>query len=99
SAQAAAEAAAFVLCARQGALSGGFKSHPSPARGTASRTARVFIVMNEASAQRVPSLSNVAIRSGTSTKSAEPGVEIFSTKETIDFFATPSFQEVKGSSA
>jgi hypothetical protein len=47
--------------------------------------------------QRVPLLSEVAMRSGTGTKSGETGFVTFSTKAIIDFFATPSFQDGSGS--
>src|SRR4029077_10385048 len=49
------------------------------------------------SAQRVPSLSNVAMRSATGTKSGEPDLVVFVTNSTMDFFAGPSFQEGNGS--
>src|SRR5216684_3205147 len=47
---------------------------------------------------RVPSLSKVAMRSGTGTKSGEPGLVTFSTKAMMDCFAGPSFHDGKGSS-
>ena len=48
---------------------------------------------------RVPSLSNVAMRSGTGTKSGEPSFVTFSTKATIAFFGAVSFHEGSGSAA
>jgi hypothetical protein len=45
----------------------------------------------------VPSLSKTAMRSGTCTKSGEPGFVTFATNSTIAFFADPSFHEDKGS--
>jgi hypothetical protein len=47
----------------------------------------------------VPSLSKVAMRSGTGTKSGEPGLVTFSTKVMMDCLAGPSFHEGNGSSA
>src|SRR4029077_1315417 len=47
--------------------------------------------------QSVPSLSNVAIRSGGGTKSGEPSFVTFSTKETMACLAGPSFHEGSGS--
>ena len=47
--------------------------------------------------QSVPSLSNVAMRSATGTKSGEPSLVTFSTKATIAFFGAVSFQEGSGS--
>src|SRR6266436_2866694 len=47
---------------------------------------------------RVPSLSKVAMRSGTGTKCGEPGLVTFSTKAMMDCFAGPSFHDGKGSS-
>ncbi len=49
--------------------------------------------------QSVPSLSNVAMRSGTGTKSGEPGLVTFSTKVTMACFAVVSFHEGNGSAA
>ena len=49
--------------------------------------------------QSVPSLSNVAIRSGTGTKSGEPSLVTFSTKATMAFLGAVSFQEGSGSCA
>jgi hypothetical protein len=49
------------------------------------------------SAQSVPSLSNVAIRSRSGTKSAPPGFVTRPTNSTIAFFDAPSFQEGSGS--
>jgi hypothetical protein len=49
------------------------------------------------SAHSVPSLSNVAMRASTGTKSAPPGVVTRGTKSVIDFFTGPSFQEGRGS--
>jgi hypothetical protein len=37
------------------------------------------------------------MRSGTGTKSGEPGVVTFVTNSTMDFFAAPSFHEGNGS--
>src|SRR5882672_1524883 len=51
------------------------------------------------SAQSVPSLSNVAMRSLTGTKSDEPTFVTFVTNSTIDFLAAPSFQEGRESPA
>jgi hypothetical protein len=51
------------------------------------------------SAQSVPSLSKVAMRSAGGTKSTEPSVVTFPTKATIDIFAAPSFQEGNGPAA
>ena len=45
----------------------------------------------------VPSLSKVAMRWSTGTKSGAPGVVTRGTKSVIDFFAAPSFQEGRGS--
>ena len=39
------------------------------------------------------------MRSGTGTKSGEPGVETLSTKATMDCLALPSFQDGRGSPA
>ncbi len=47
--------------------------------------------------QSVPSLSNVAIRSGTGTKSGEPSRVTLSTNATMAFLAPVSFQEGNGS--
>jgi hypothetical protein len=47
----------------------------------------------------VPSLSKVAMRSGTGTKSGEPGVATFVTKSMMDCFALPSFHDGSGSAA
>ena len=49
--------------------------------------------------QSVPSLSNVAMRSGTGTKSGEPGVVTLVTKSMMDCLAAPSFHEGNGSAA
>ena len=51
------------------------------------------------SAQSVPSLSNVAMRSATGTKSGEPSFVTFATNSTMDFLAAPSFQDRSGSAA
>jgi len=51
---------------------------------------------NGCSAQSVPSLSNVAMRSGTGTKSDEPSFVTRSTKATIPFFGAVSFHDGKG---
>jgi hypothetical protein len=47
--------------------------------------------------QSVPSLSNVAMRSGTATKSGDPGFVTRETKPTSACFAAPSFHEGSGS--
>src|SRR5271170_6560310 len=49
------------------------------------------------SAQSVPSLSKVAIRSATATKSGEPGLVTRSTKAIIAFFGFVSFHDGRGS--
>ena len=49
--------------------------------------------------QSVPSLSNVAMRSGTGTKSGVPGFVTRETKPVIACFAAPSFHEGSGSTA
>src|SRR6266496_4842753 len=54
---------------------------------------------NGCSAHSVPSLSNVAMRSGTGTKSDEPSFVTFSTKATIAFFGAVSFHDGRGSAA
>ena len=46
-------------------------------------------------AQSVPSLSNVAMRSATGTKSGEPAFVTLATKSTMACLAAPSFQEGK----
>ncbi len=51
------------------------------------------------SAQRVPSLSNVAMRSAAGTNSGDPCFVTFATKSTMDCFVVPSFQERSGSAA
>jgi len=51
------------------------------------------------SAQSVPSLSNLAIRSLGGTKSDDPSFVTFSTKAVIAFFDAVSFQEGRGSAA
>jgi len=48
---------------------------------------------------KVPSLSKVAMRSETGTKSGEPGVVTLSTKLMMDCFAGPSFHDGRGSAA
>ena len=51
------------------------------------------------SAQSVPSLSNVAMRSAAGTNSGEPSFVTFATKSTMDCFVLPSFHEGSGSAA
>jgi PAS domain S-box-containing protein len=51
------------------------------------------------SAQRQPSLSNVAMRSASGTKSDEPSFDTFSTKVMIDCLGAVSFHEGRGSAA
>ena len=51
------------------------------------------------SAQSVPSLSNMAMRSASGTKSGEPAFVTFATKATMDCLAVPSFHEGSGSAA
>ena len=52
---------------------------------------------NGCSHQRVPSLSNVAMRSGTGTKSLLPFVVTFATKSRMDCLVLPSFHDGSGS--
>jgi hypothetical protein len=49
------------------------------------------------SVQSVPSLSNVAMRSGTGTKSGEPSFVTLATKSRIAFLVLPSLHEGSGS--
>jgi len=51
------------------------------------------------SAQSVPSLSKVAMRSAAGTKSVEPALVTFSTKATMAFFDAVSFHDGNGSAA
>ena len=51
------------------------------------------------SAQSVPSLSKMAMRSAGGTKSGLPALVTFSTKSTMDCLAAPSFQDGSGSAA
>src|SRR5438477_6350976 len=49
--------------------------------------------------QSVPSLSNVAMRSSSGTKSGEPSFVTFATNSTMDCLTAPSLQEGNGSAA
>ena len=49
------------------------------------------------SAQSVPSLSKMAMRSAGGTKSGEPSLSLVSTKATMAFFGAPSFHDGSGS--
>ena len=66
----------------------------APSRGRARRAIWKYI---GCSAQSVPSLSNVAMRSAGGTKSGEPSFVTFATKSTMAFFGLPSFHDGSGS--
>ena len=69
-------------------------SAPAPSRGRWRTATWKYIGCSH---QSVPSLSKVAMRSATGTKSGPPCVVTRATKSGIDFFAAPSFQDGSGS--
>ena len=76
-----------------------FHSGCCDARAFTRSSAKYTCTGTGCSHQSVPSLSKVAIRSGTGTKDGEPSLVTFSTKLKMLCLAGPSFQDGRGSAA